>query len=122
MCKPSSPKEKTQRNVRPFERLSIERSVFVDILCFLAPALFHSFTDTLPIFITGILRIASTHIFLTTHYLFFDKDNYNMKLSARQLERERRDYLVGIILHMWVQVALQLLFPTMFFSEVRIQT
>lgn len=118
MCKSATSKGKTVRNIKPFERLSIDRSVLVDVLCFCAPILFQRFTNTIPIFITAILRIVSTHAFLTSHYLLVDKDNYNLKLSERQLHRERKDYLVGIILHMWAQLVLQLLFPRMFFTEV----
>lgn len=58
----------------------------------------------------------STHAFLSLHFIFVDKDNYNEKLSQKQLEREKSDYLVGIILHMWAQLVLQLLFPAMFFQ------
>lgn len=74
------------------------------------------FTNVLPIFITGFARIISTHVMLTMHYLFVDKDNYNNKLPQKQLLRERTDYLTGTILHMWAQAFLQLLFPGMFFT------
>ena len=57
----------------------------------------------------------STHLTLSLHYVFVDKDNYTNKLSQKQLEREKKEYLVGIILHMWAQVVLQLLFPGILF-------
>ena len=86
-------------------------------MCFLVPALFFSITNVIPIYVTAVLRIISTHLLLSLHYVFVDKDNYEMKLSQKQLQREKKDYLVGIILHMWAQVVLQLLFPGMFFSD-----
>jgi len=114
MCAPSAaePKVKTQKNVRH----SLDRSVYVDVLCFLGPALFFGVTNVFPIYFTAILRMLSTHLFLTFHYLFVDKDNYNVKLSERQLLREKKDYLVGPLLHMWAQLVLQILFPGMFFT------
>jgi sterol desaturase/sphingolipid hydroxylase (fatty acid hydroxylase superfamily) len=92
------------------------RSGVVDVLCFLAPALFFKATNVLPIFATGVLRILSTHLMLALHYLYFDKENYETKIQQSQLEREKADYLVGIILHMWAQLVLQLMFPGMFFG------
>lgn len=80
---------------------SIERSGWVDLAAFLAPLLASSITDVRPIYITGIARIVSIRVFMTLHYLFFDKDNYNMKLRQSQLKREKDDYLVGPLLHMW---------------------
>lgn len=62
----------------------------------------------------------STHMFLCLHYIFVDKDNYNIKLSQQQLEREKSDYLVGIVLHMWIQASLQVIFPGMFFQSMHI--
>ena len=96
---------------------SIERSGWVDLAAFLAPLLASSITDVRPIYITGIARIVSIRVFMTLHYLFFDKDNYNMKLRQSQLKREKDDYLVGPLLHMWAQVVLQLIFPSMFFAS-----
>lgn len=49
--------------------------------------------------------------------MFVDKDNYAEKLSQKQLQREKKDYLVGIILHMWAQMSLQILFPGMFWPR-----
>lgn len=62
----------------------------------------------------------STHVFMCLHYIFVDKDNYNNKLSQQQLEREKSDYLVGIVLHMWTQAALQVIFPGMFFQPKQV--
>jgi len=53
---------------------------------------------------------------LAYHYIFVDKDNYHTKLSQKQLLREKKDYLTGIILHMWAQFVLQVMFPGMFFT------
>jgi len=103
--------------MRSNQRHSIERSAYVDLFFFLAPVLFHNFTNVFPLYLTAISRMISIHLFLTLHYVYVDKDNYNMKINERQLQRERKDYLVGIILHMWAQIVLQLLFPGMFFSE-----
>jgi len=94
-----------------------KRDTRFDVLLFLVPALFCKLTNVMPIYITGILRILSTHLLLTFHYMFCDKDDYNNKLTQKQLKREREDYLVGIVLHMWVQVPLQLMFPGMFFTD-----
>lgn len=51
------------------------------------------------------------------HYSWIDKDNYLNKISETQIKREKHDYLTAIILHMWAQLVLQLLFPMMFFSS-----
>lgn len=45
-----------------------------------------------------------------------DKDNYDNKISQRQIQREKKDYHVGALMHMLAQTALQLIFPGMFFS------
>jgi len=94
-----------------------KRNTDYDLLLFLAPALFYKFTPILPVFLIGITRVLSTHLLLTLHYLFVDKDNYNNKIPMKQLHRERDEYIVATILHMWVQVLLQLIFPSMFFSD-----
>jgi len=52
-----------------------ERNTDYDILFFLAPTLFYSITPVLPIFIIGILRVTLTHLTLSLHYIFVDKDN-----------------------------------------------
>jgi Sterol desaturase len=94
-----------------------KRETKYDLWIFLAPALLWKLTPILPVYVTGITRILSTRILLTLHYIFCDKDNYQNKLTQKQLRREKEDYLVGIVLHMWAQVALQLIFPSMFFSD-----
>lgn len=99
-----------------FEAHSIERSGWVDVFAFLAPLLACNFTNVAPVYLTGIARIVFIRIFMSLHYMFVDKDNYNIKLRQSQLTREKDDYLVGPILHMWAQVVLQLVFPGMFFS------
>lgn len=93
------------------------RNTDYDFLLFMVPALFFKVTPVLPLYVIGILRVLSTRLTISLHYLLVDKDNYNHKVSQKQLVREKNDYLVGCILHMWVQVALQLVFPTMFFSD-----
>ncbi len=94
-----------------------KRETKYDLLLFLVPALFYKFTPILPTYIIGIARMISTHVLLTLHYLFVDKDNYNNKLTPKQLTREKEDYLVGIVLHMWAQIVLQFIFPGMFFTD-----
>jgi len=91
------------------------RAWWMDAIAFVLPSLFWRVTPIWAIYLTGLLRIASCHAILSLHYLFVDKDNYSEKLSQKQLQREKKEYLVGIVLHMWSQVALQLLFPGMFF-------
>lgn len=93
------------------------RETKYDFLLFLVPALFWKLTPIMPAYITGVARILSTHVLLTVHYLFCDKDNYNNKLTQKQLVREKEDYMVGIVLHMWAQIVLQLIFPGMFFTD-----
>jgi sterol desaturase/sphingolipid hydroxylase (fatty acid hydroxylase superfamily) len=94
-----------------------KRPLYVDVVCFLLPLLAFPLTPVWTVYLTGIVRMVSTHAFLSLHYLACDKDNYATKLSQKQLVREKKDYLVGIILHMWAQLALQVLFPGMFFSS-----
>ncbi len=94
-----------------------ERTTKYDLLLFMVPALFFKLTPIMPVYVTGVARILSTHLLLTLHYLFCDKDNYANKLTQKQLKREKEDYLVGIVLHMWAQIALQLIFPGMFFTD-----
>jgi len=93
------------------------RETKYDLLLFLVPLLFCKLTPVMPAYITGVARILSTHALLTLHYIYCDKDNYNNKLTQKQLTREKEDYLVGIVLHMWAQIALQLIFPGMFFTD-----
>ena len=93
------------------------RETKYDLLLFLLPALFYKITPVLPCYIIGLARMLSTHVLLTLHYLFADKDNYKNKLTQKQLTREKEDYLVGIVLHMWAQLSLQIIFPGMFFVD-----
>jgi len=111
------PKPVKQPVIIPSTHSSHTRNSDYDLLIFFAPALFWKLTPIFPIFITGILRILSTHLLLTLHFIFVDKDNYKNKLPQKQLVREKDDYLVGILLHMWAQTALQLIFPGMFFAD-----
>ena len=94
-----------------------KRNTDYDWLIFLGPALFYKLTPIVPLYTIAILRILSTHIILSLHYQFVDKDNYLNKLSQKQLQREKDDYLTAFYLHMYVQIALQLIFPSMFFSD-----
>lgn len=117
---PSSPSasfEQSKPKVLAPTHTAKERNTDYDLLYFLAPALCCVITPVVPMYIIGILRIISTHLTLSLHYIFVDKDNYNNKISQKQLQREKDDYLVGCVLHMWIQVALQIVFPGMFFSD-----
>lgn len=100
----------------------IERDTRFDLLWFLGPAVICYFLNTpmYPIYITGIARMVSTRLTLALHYIFVDKDNYLNKIPAKQLDRERDDYMVGTILHMYSQIPLQFLFPAMFFSDTSV--
>lgn len=97
---------------------SIERSSYVDVFFFLAPLLFSWITPIYPMYLTGLMRIFSAKLLQGLHYALVDKDNYHDKLSQDQLTRERKEYITPIILHMWVQLLLQILFPGMFFTPV----
>jgi len=94
-----------------------ERESKYDLLYVLAPLLFSWFTPVLPMYLIAVARFFSTHLVLGLHYVFFDKDNYYNKLSQKQLEREREHYLVAIVLHMYVQGALQIILPSVFFAD-----
>lgn len=96
---------------------SVASNSTINLLCFFGPALFHRWTSVIPIFMTAILRMMGTHLFLSLHYHFVDKDNYENKITLAQIQREKKDYLVGVVLHMWAQLVLQLLFPQMFFVD-----
>lgn len=95
---------------------AVKRDTSYDLVFFLLPALLWRITPVYPIFIIGLARILATRMVNSLHYIFFDKDNYANKIAQKQIDREKDDYLVGIILHMWAQAVLQLLFPTMFFA------
>jgi sterol desaturase/sphingolipid hydroxylase (fatty acid hydroxylase superfamily) len=114
---PSASLEQSKPKVLSPTHTAKERNTDYDLLYFLAPALCFVITPVVPMYIIGILRIISTHLTLSLHYIFVDKDNYNNKISQKQLQREKDDYLVGCVLHMWIQVALQIVFPGMFFSD-----
>ena len=89
----------------------------VIIVAFLVPSLFYQLTNVIPIYLTSILRIVFIHILLSVHYVIYDKDNYDNKISQKQIVREKNDYLIASILHMYAQLSLQLLFPGMFFVD-----
>jgi sterol desaturase/sphingolipid hydroxylase (fatty acid hydroxylase superfamily) len=94
-----------------------ERQTKHDLFLFLVPLLFSWATPVLPVYIIGIVRMISTRLTLALHYMLVDKDNYNNKITQKQLEREKSEYLVGTVLHMWTQVLLQIIFPGMFFTD-----
>jgi len=94
-----------------------QRETKYDYLLFAVPALFWKITPIGPLYLTGILRIIAARVLLTLHYIFADKDNYNNKLTSKQLKREKENYLLGPMLHMLAQVILQIIFPGMFFSD-----
>ena len=96
---------------------SIERPAWADVIAFLLPLLFCRITNVWPVYITGVGRLFSTRLFMSLHYIFVDKDNYTMKITQRQIQREKSDYVVGTMLHMWIQVVLQMIFPGMFFAS-----
>lgn len=93
------------------------RTTKYDWLIFLGPLLASSVTDVKPIFLIAIARIFVNHLILSLHYQFVDKDNYLNKWSQKQINREKEDYMVGIFLHMYTQIGLQLIFPGMFFTN-----
>lgn len=88
---------------------------YISILAYLLPLLAYKVTNVLPLFLTGTIRLVFARLYLSLHFIFVDKDNYNNKISQTQMMRERSNYAIGIILHMWAQIVLQLLFPRMFF-------
>jgi len=89
-----------------------------DWALFLGPALlFGKLTNVWPIYYIALARLLSTHVILSLHYQFVDKDNYLNKITQKQLERERSEYTTAFYLHMYVQAVLQIVFPSMFFSD-----
>jgi sterol desaturase/sphingolipid hydroxylase (fatty acid hydroxylase superfamily) len=94
-----------------------KRNKDYDLLFFLGPALFFKLTPVLPIYAIALTRLLVTHVILSLHYQYVDKDNYLSKLSQKQLQREKDDYCTAFYLHMWVQVGLQIVFPSMFFND-----
>jgi sterol desaturase/sphingolipid hydroxylase (fatty acid hydroxylase superfamily) len=95
-----------------------KRNTDYDWFIFLGVALLSPFTNVWPIYAIAIVRWISIHCILSLHYMFVDKDNYLNKLSQKQLQREKEDYITGYFLHMYVQAGLQIVFPSMFFSDV----
>lgn len=93
-----------------------KRNTDYDWLIFLGPALFCKVTNVWPIYAIACIRIFMSHVVLAAHWHFVDKDNYLNKLTQKQIEREGDDYLTAYYLHMWVQIGLQIVFPSMFFS------
>lgn len=94
-----------------------KRNTNYDWLYFFGVALLSPFTPVWPIYAIAISRWIAVHIILSLHYIFVDKDNYLNKLSQKQLQREKDDYLTAYYVHMWVQAGLQIIFPSMFFSD-----
>ncbi len=99
-----------------------KRNTEWDWLIFLGPLLFYKITPIWSIYAIAITRILVTHIVLSLHYQLVDKDNYMNKLTQKQLQREKDEYLTAFILHMYTQVALQVIFPSMFFSDASVIT
>ena len=95
----------------------IRRNTDYDWVYFLVPALFCKMTPVVPLYMIAICRIVAVKVILSLHYMFVDKDNYLNKLPRKQLEREKQEYLTAITLHMWTQIPLQLIFPSLFFSN-----
>jgi sterol desaturase/sphingolipid hydroxylase (fatty acid hydroxylase superfamily) len=96
---------------------SKERDTSYDLWILLGVALFQPLTPVWPIYAIVAARFLSAHLILSLHWMFVDKDNYMHKLSKKQLLRERSEYMTSVYLHMYVQVALQIIFPSMFFSS-----
>lgn len=94
-----------------------KRNTQYDWLIFLGPLLFCKLTPVYAIYAIAVTRILMTHVVLSLHYQFVDKDNYLNKLTQKQLQREKDEYLTAYMLHMYTQVALQIIFPGMFFSD-----
>jgi sterol desaturase/sphingolipid hydroxylase (fatty acid hydroxylase superfamily) len=129
MCKKPEPEtevstvtKKTASNGKdsdatPPKHSAHKRNTDYDWLIFLGPALFFQVTPLLPIYAIAITRIILSHVVLALHYKFVDKDNYLNKITQKQIEREKDDYLTSYYLHMWTQIALQIVFPGMFFSD-----
>lgn len=84
---------------------------------FVGPALFWKVTPIGPIYAIALTRLFVTHAILSLHYQFVDKDNYLNKLTQKQIQREKDDYCTAFYLHMWIQLLLQIIFPSMFFSD-----
>lgn len=94
------------------------RNTDYDWLIFLGPLLASPFTNVVPIYTISIARFIVNHLILSLHYQFIDKDNYLNKWSQKQINREKEDYMVGVYLHMYTQIGLQIIFPSMFFTDM----
>lgn len=98
----SKPPTSTKRKHSP------DRPPYTDLALFLLPAAFAWVTDVRPLYLIGITRILLAHLMLALHWTFVDKEaDHVVKISQRQLQRERNDYHVPIILHMIGQLVLQ---------------
>jgi sterol desaturase/sphingolipid hydroxylase (fatty acid hydroxylase superfamily) len=96
---------------------AVRRNTDYDWLVFLVPALFFKFTPILPLYTVAILRVVAVKVILSLHYMLVDKDNYLNKITRTQLQREKHEYLTAFYMHMWTQIPLQLIFPSLFFSD-----
>ena len=94
-----------------------KRNTKYDWLLFLGPALFCQFTDVKPIYAVALTRFITVHVILALHWKFVDFDNYLNKLTQKQILREKDDFTTAFFLHMWIQLVLQFIFPSMFFSD-----
>lgn len=127
MCKKPEPKAEVSTSSQAVDSVKdgvdapIHSAVFrftdYDWILFLVPALFYKMTPVFPLYAVAIVRILAVKAILSLHYIFVDKDNYLNKLPRKQLQREKEEYLSGIIMHMWTQIPLQLIFPSLFFSD-----
>eukprot|EP00544_Gedaniella_sp_CCMP2646_P005119 CAMPEP_0202493884 /NCGR_PEP_ID=MMETSP1361-20130828/10042_1 /ASSEMBLY_ACC=CAM_ASM_000849 /TAXON_ID=210615 /ORGANISM="Staurosira complex sp., Strain CCMP2646" /LENGTH=653 /DNA_ID=CAMNT_0049124245 /DNA_START=42 /DNA_END=2003 /DNA_ORIENTATION=- len=114
--KPVEPPAVTKLAVAPTHSAT-KRNTDYDWLLFLGPALFWKYTNVWPIYAVFVVRFIATHVILSLHWQLVDKDNYLNKISQKQIQREKDDYMTAFYMHMWTQVALQIIFPTMFFSD-----
>jgi sterol desaturase/sphingolipid hydroxylase (fatty acid hydroxylase superfamily) len=87
-----------------------------DWLIFLLPAVFYKVTPIAPFYVITTLRLLLANVMLSLHYIFVDKDNYHQKLTQKQLHREKDEYMTAVYMHMWTQVPLQIIFPSLFFT------
>lgn len=126
MCKKPEPEdkdvsvEKAEEAFKPSQVTPThthKRDTSYDWLYFLGPLLFYKITPVFPLYATAITRMIVTHVILALHWQFVDKDNYLNKLTQKQIQREKDDYLTAYYMHMWTQIPLQLIFPSMFFTD-----
>jgi sterol desaturase/sphingolipid hydroxylase (fatty acid hydroxylase superfamily) len=93
------------------------RNTDYDWVYFLLPALCYKITPIGPLYAIATLRIVIVKLMLSLHWHFVDKDSYYSKISQAQLSRERQEYLTAVYMHMWTQIPLQLVFPSLFFVD-----